>query len=220
MALVERYHTQEAKQFINGQPDEPQRIDDEPVEAGRPVRKAVSLVQSEERAKHVGILALEVYFPNIYVGPPFFITFHWLTPSMYGTHEHARGLIYRRRASMSEECPVGLRLQRTSMPWALTCMQLVQVSQDELEVHDKVAQGKYTLGLGQRCLAFCGDQEDVVSMSLTAVHSLLEKYDVDPKSIGRHVPLRSLCSSRALLQQGYVYHMRDPCGQCCPKPQS
>ncbi|EIE25697.1 hydroxymethylglutaryl-CoA synthase [Coccomyxa subellipsoidea C-169] len=125
MALVERYHTQEAKQFINGQPDEPQRIDDEPVEAGQPVRKAVSLVQSEERAKHVGILALEVYFPNIYV------------------------------------------------------------SQDELEVHDKVAQGKYTLGLGQRCMAFCGDQEDVVSMSLTAVHSLLEKYDVDPKSIGR-----------------------------------
>lgn len=61
----------------------------------------------------------------------------------------------------------------------------MQVSQEELEVHDNVPKGKYTLGLGQNCMAFCGDQEDVVSMSLTAVHSLLEKYDVDPKSIGR-----------------------------------
>lgn len=69
---------------------------------------------------------------------------------------------------------------------------LAQVSQEELEVHDKVTQGKYTVGLGQHCMAFCGDQEDVVSMSLTAVHSLLEKYDVDPKSIGRHVYLCTL----------------------------
>ena len=59
-------------------------------------------------------------------------------------------------------------------------------------MHDKVTQGKYTVGLGQHCMAFCGDQEDVVSMSLTAVHSLLEKYDVDPKTIGRHASLRML----------------------------
>ena len=59
------------------------------------------------------------------------------------------------------------------------------MSQEELEAHDGVAEGKYTVGLGQRCMAFCGDQEDVVSMSLTAVHALLEKYDVDPRSIGR-----------------------------------
>lgn len=58
--------------------------------------------------------------------------------------------------------------------------------QEELEAHDGVQPGKYTVGLGQRCMAFCGDQEDVVSMGLTAVHCLLEKYDVDPKSIGRH----------------------------------
>lgn len=78
-------------------------------------------------------------------------------------------------------------------------MYLSQVSQDDLEVHDEVNQGKYTLGLGQRCMAFCGDQEDVVSMSLTAVHSLLEKYDVDPKSIGRCVscalPAYNVCPS-------------------------
>jgi hydroxymethylglutaryl-CoA synthase len=34
-------------------------------------------------------------------------------------------------------------------------------------------------------MSFCGDQEDVVSMSLTAVKLLLEKYDVDPRDIGR-----------------------------------
>ena len=68
----------------------------------------------------------------------------------------------------------------------MTCAgSVVQVCQEELEAHDGVQQGKYTVGLGQRCMAFCGDQEDVVSMSLTAVHGLLEKHDVDPKSIGR-----------------------------------
>ncbi|BDA43888.1 Hydroxymethylglutaryl-CoA synthase, cytoplasmic [Coccomyxa sp. Obi] len=125
MALVERYHTQETRPLAPADIDEPQQSATANAEHGRVVRQAVSLVQSEERAKHVGILALEVYFPDIYV------------------------------------------------------------SQEELEVHDKVTKGKYTVGLGQHCMAFCGDQEDVVSMSLTAVHSLLEKYNVDPKSIGR-----------------------------------
>lgn len=60
-----------------------------------------------------------------------------------------------------------------------------QVSQEDLEVHDRVQPGKYTVGLGQRNMAFMGDQEDVVSMSLTAVHSLLEKYEIDPQDIGR-----------------------------------
>ena len=60
-----------------------------------------------------------------------------------------------------------------------------QVEQEELERYDGVAPGKYTSGLGQRRMAFCGDQEDVVSISLTAVKRLLEKYDVDPRDIGR-----------------------------------
>ena len=59
------------------------------------------------------------------------------------------------------------------------------MSQEDLEAYDKVQPGKYTLGLGQRNMAFTGDQEDVVSMSLTAVHSLLEKYEVNPCDIGR-----------------------------------
>lgn len=66
-------------------------------------------------------------------------------------------------------------------------MPLLQVSQEDLEVYDGVQPGKYTLGLGQKNMAFTGDQEDVVSMSLTAVHSLLKKYDIDPRDIGRWV---------------------------------
>ena len=62
-----------------------------------------------------------------------------------------------------------------------------QVEQEELERYDGVAPGKYTAGLGQRRMAFCGDQEDVVSIALTAVKRLLEKYDVDPRDIGRCV---------------------------------
>ncbi|KAL8158884.1 hypothetical protein V2J09_000421 [Rumex salicifolius] len=59
------------------------------------------------------------------------------------------------------------------------------VQQEALEVHDGASKGKYTIGLGQDCMAFCTDVEDIISMSLTAVTSLLEKYEVNPKQIGR-----------------------------------
>jgi hypothetical protein len=49
------------------------------------------------------------------------------------------------------------------------------ITQTELEEHSGVSAGKYTLGLGQEGLGFCGDAEDVNSLSLTVVHSLLEK---------------------------------------------
>ncbi|KAL0445573.1 UNVERIFIED_CONTAM: Hydroxymethylglutaryl-CoA synthase [Sesamum latifolium] len=61
-----------------------------------------------------------------------------------------------------------------------TCIQ-----QEVLEAHDRASKGKYTIGLGQDCMAFCTEVEDVISMSMTAVTSLLEKYGVDPKQIGR-----------------------------------
>ncbi|EYU39003.1 hypothetical protein MIMGU_mgv1a006016mg [Erythranthe guttata] len=61
-----------------------------------------------------------------------------------------------------------------------TCIQ-----QEVLEAHDGASKGKYTIGLGQDCMAFCDEVEDVISMSMTAVTSLLEKYGVDPKQIGR-----------------------------------
>ncbi|KAJ4954837.1 hypothetical protein NE237_011620 [Protea cynaroides] len=59
------------------------------------------------------------------------------------------------------------------------------VQQEALEVHDGASKGKYTIGLGQDCMAFCSELEDVISMSLTAVTSLLEKYGIDPNQIGR-----------------------------------
>lgn len=59
------------------------------------------------------------------------------------------------------------------------------VQQESMEAHDGVSKGKYTIGLGQDCMAFCSEVEDVISMSLTAVTSLLEKYGIDPKQIGR-----------------------------------
>ncbi|OAY65044.1 hydroxymethylglutaryl-CoA synthase-like isoform X1 [Ananas comosus] len=59
------------------------------------------------------------------------------------------------------------------------------VHQEALEAHDGASKGKYTIGLGQDCMAFCTELEDVISMSLTVVTSLLKKYQVDPKLIGR-----------------------------------
>ncbi|ETW78173.1 hypothetical protein HETIRDRAFT_435998 [Heterobasidion irregulare TC 32-1] len=59
------------------------------------------------------------------------------------------------------------------------------ISEEELEVFDGVAKGKYTIGLGQSYMAFADDREDINSMALTVVSSLLKRYNVDPKSIGR-----------------------------------
>ncbi|EGD94974.1 hydroxymethylglutaryl-CoA synthase [Trichophyton tonsurans CBS 112818] len=59
------------------------------------------------------------------------------------------------------------------------------VDQAELEKFDGVSQGKYTIGLGQTKMSFCDDREDIYSICLTTVSSLLRKYSIDPKSIGR-----------------------------------
>jgi len=49
------------------------------------------------------------------------------------------------------------------------------VLQSKLEEHYGVAQGKYTIGLGQEGLGICSDAEDINSLCLTVVESLLEK---------------------------------------------
>ncbi|KAL1869124.1 hypothetical protein Daus18300_005660 [Diaporthe australafricana] len=53
------------------------------------------------------------------------------------------------------------------------------------EQHQGVSAGKYTIGLGLKYMNFCDDREDVCSLALTAVASLLRKYNINPKSIGR-----------------------------------
>ena len=59
------------------------------------------------------------------------------------------------------------------------------VSQPDLEAANGVSAGKYTIGLGQDAMAFTGDQEDINSVALTAVHSLMEKYGISPNEVGR-----------------------------------
>ncbi|UOH79997.1 hydroxymethylglutaryl-CoA synthase [Cryptococcus neoformans] len=59
------------------------------------------------------------------------------------------------------------------------------ISEDELEDFDGVSKGKYTLGLGQKYMAFTDDKEDINSLALTVVSNLLKKYNIDPRSIGR-----------------------------------
>ncbi|KAF5320297.1 hypothetical protein D9611_011379 [Ephemerocybe angulata] len=59
------------------------------------------------------------------------------------------------------------------------------VSESELEVFDGVSEGKYTIGLGQEYMAWTDDREDINSFALNAVSGLLEKYQIDPNSIGR-----------------------------------
>lgn len=59
------------------------------------------------------------------------------------------------------------------------------MNQAELEKHDGVSTGKYTIGLGQTNMAFVNDREDIYSFALTAVSNLLSKNNIDPNSIGR-----------------------------------
>ena len=59
------------------------------------------------------------------------------------------------------------------------------ILQSSLEQHSGLAPGRYTLGLGQDALAITGNAEDVNSMALTMVHSLLEKYNINPNDVGR-----------------------------------
>ncbi|KAF2425233.1 erg13, 3-hydroxy-3-methylglutaryl-CoA (HMG-CoA) synthase [Tothia fuscella] len=59
------------------------------------------------------------------------------------------------------------------------------VDQKDLEQFDGVSSGKYTIGLGQTKMSFCDDREDIYSLALTTVSSLLKKYNIEPTSIGR-----------------------------------
>jgi len=59
------------------------------------------------------------------------------------------------------------------------------VDQAELESHDGVSTGKYTIGLGQTKMGFCTDREDINSLCLTVVNRLLEKTGTQLDQIGR-----------------------------------
>eukprot|EP00127_Corallochytrium_limacisporum_P005191 Clim_evm8s201 gene=Clim_evmTU8s201 len=59
------------------------------------------------------------------------------------------------------------------------------VDQTALEKFDGVAEGKYTIGLGQTTMAFCSDREDINSICMTVVEKLLKKTGVSKQDIGR-----------------------------------
>jgi hydroxymethylglutaryl-CoA synthase len=59
------------------------------------------------------------------------------------------------------------------------------VDQGDLEKFDGVSTGKYTIGLGQTRMSFCDDREDIYSIALTTLTSLISKYSIDLKNIGR-----------------------------------
>lgn len=59
------------------------------------------------------------------------------------------------------------------------------VRQEDLERHDGVSSGKYTVGLGQQGLSFVGDREDAVSMALSVLRRLLERHNISPLEVGR-----------------------------------
>ena len=59
------------------------------------------------------------------------------------------------------------------------------MDQTDLEKFDGVAEGKYTIGLGQKKMSFCDDREDIYSIALTAVSSLIRKYNINLNDVGR-----------------------------------
>jgi hydroxymethylglutaryl-CoA synthase len=59
------------------------------------------------------------------------------------------------------------------------------VSQADLEKHDGIPAGKYTIGLGQTQMGFCDDREDIYSICLTVLSKLIKNYNIDTKNIGR-----------------------------------
>lgn len=59
------------------------------------------------------------------------------------------------------------------------------VNQTELEAFDKAGSGKYTIGLGQFNMGFCGDNEDINSLCMTVVHRLVERNNIAFADIGR-----------------------------------
>jgi hydroxymethylglutaryl-CoA synthase len=55
------------------------------------------------------------------------------------------------------------------------------ISEEDLEVFDGVSKGKYTIGLGQRYMAFTDDKEDINSVALTGEWSAMLLGDGIPR---------------------------------------
>ena len=59
------------------------------------------------------------------------------------------------------------------------------VKESELEIMDKVGEGKYTEGLGQHEMGCPCPNEDITSICYTVLQNLISKHNIDIKRIGR-----------------------------------
>ena len=73
----------------------------------------------------------------------------------------------------SQQQPTDVGLIALEIYFPATC-----VDQNDLEVFNKVAKGKYTIGLGQLAMACVNDREDINSISLTCVNNLMKKNQI------------------------------------------
>mmetsp|Transcript_2708 Transcript_2708/g.4421 ORF Transcript_2708/g.4421 Transcript_2708/m.4421 type:complete len:596 (-) Transcript_2708:26-1813(-) len=58
------------------------------------------------------------------------------------------------------------------------------IDQTEFEQYNNESSGKYTIGLGQKEMAFTSDREDICSISMTVLSNLLSKNHIDYHEIG------------------------------------
>ncbi|KAF7308975.1 3-hydroxy-3-methylglutaryl coenzyme A synthase [Mycena kentingensis (nom. inval.)] len=84
------------------------------------------------------------------------------------------------QVSEAMERPKNVGILAMEMYFPRRCISLA-----DLETHNAVPKGKYTIGLGQQYMAFADDREDITSFALNATSSLLAKYPISPSSIGR-----------------------------------
>eukprot|EP00316_Scyphosphaera_apsteinii_P011947 CAMPEP_0119305214 /NCGR_PEP_ID=MMETSP1333-20130426/6262_1 /TAXON_ID=418940 /ORGANISM="Scyphosphaera apsteinii, Strain RCC1455" /LENGTH=416 /DNA_ID=CAMNT_0007308247 /DNA_START=27 /DNA_END=1274 /DNA_ORIENTATION=- len=85
------------------------------------------------------------------------------------------------------------------------------VPQTALEAADG-CEGKYTIGLGQEALALFDDREDVGSLLLNALANLLEKYGIEPASVGRlEVGTETLIDKSKSIKTALLKHLFEGC---------
>jgi len=85
------------------------------------------------------------------------------------------------------------------------------VCHKDLEQFDGASTGKYTIGLGQQGMGFCSDIEDICSLSLTAVHGLIERHgikytDIGHLQVGTETLLDKSKSVKTVLMQLFQRH--------------
>ncbi|KAG0159339.1 hypothetical protein PDIDSM_6861 [Penicillium digitatum] len=83
------------------------------------------------------------------------------------------------------------------------------VDQVELEKYDGVSAGKYTIGLGQTKMSFCDDREDIYSMALTVLSSLMNTTStqvVGRLEVGTETLLDKSKSVKSVLMQLFAPH--------------